>query len=263
MNTIDNITDRLKYLRKDILKLNQTSFAEKLNLKQNSIAQIESNKRNMSDRTIADICREFNVNENWLREGNGEIFLKKSNEQIDLIAEEYKLDFDEKVILENYLNFDEEKRKLLLALAKELFATNTTTSPLRVVDFEEVEDEYIEIGTYEIKASAGLGNYLDKNAPKSLKLFKLNSKTVKADHAIIVNGHSMEPLIANEEIIFIKEQPALEHNEIGIFVYDGEIYCKKLIKENKKVILRSENPKYEDIIVNPSFEFTTIGKVLL
>ena len=46
------------------LGLNQEEFATKINLKRNSLSLIEVGKRNASSRTIADICREFNVNEN-------------------------------------------------------------------------------------------------------------------------------------------------------------------------------------------------------
>lgn len=54
--------------------LNQEQFAEKLNLSRSFINQIEVGKRNVSDRTIADICREFHVSETWLRTGEGEMF---------------------------------------------------------------------------------------------------------------------------------------------------------------------------------------------
>lgn len=43
-------------------------------MKQNSIALIESGKRNLSSQAILGICREFNVNEEWLRTGQGEMF---------------------------------------------------------------------------------------------------------------------------------------------------------------------------------------------
>lgn len=54
--------------------LNQEQFAEKLKLSRSFINQIEVGKRNVSDRTITDICREFHVSETWLRTGEGEMF---------------------------------------------------------------------------------------------------------------------------------------------------------------------------------------------
>ena len=47
-------------------------------MKQNSIAIIESGKRDTSEQTIMAICREFNVNETWLRTGEGEMFARPS-----------------------------------------------------------------------------------------------------------------------------------------------------------------------------------------
>lgn len=51
--------------------LNQEEFAKKLGLSRNFINQVENGKKNFSDRTIADICREFKINEDWIRTGEG------------------------------------------------------------------------------------------------------------------------------------------------------------------------------------------------
>lgn len=54
--------------------LKQDEFAAQLGLSRNFISLLEGGARVPSDRTIADICREFNVNETWLRTGEGEMF---------------------------------------------------------------------------------------------------------------------------------------------------------------------------------------------
>jgi len=54
-------------------------FADRIGMKRNSIAQIELG-RNTSEQTIFSICREFNVNEDWLRNGNGDMFLPVDRE---------------------------------------------------------------------------------------------------------------------------------------------------------------------------------------
>lgn len=58
----------------------QQKFGERLGIKQNSIALIESNKRNPSDQLLLAICREFNISETWLRTGDGEMFIQQSKE---------------------------------------------------------------------------------------------------------------------------------------------------------------------------------------
>lgn len=56
------------------LGIKKVEFAKAINVDQSFISQITSGKRNPSDRTIADICREFGANEIWLRTGEGEMF---------------------------------------------------------------------------------------------------------------------------------------------------------------------------------------------
>lgn len=72
--------DRISFVRKNS-GLNQTEFAEKLNLTKNYISLIENGNRTPSDRTISDICRIFGVDEIWLRDGIGEPFREKSDEE--------------------------------------------------------------------------------------------------------------------------------------------------------------------------------------
>ena len=75
-------------------KMTQEEFASRLNLSRNFIIQVENGTRNPSERTIIDICKEFNVNEKWLRTGEGEMFLPIDRETeiakltVELLAEE-------------------------------------------------------------------------------------------------------------------------------------------------------------------------------
>ncbi|MBR4419720.1 MAG: helix-turn-helix transcriptional regulator [Clostridia bacterium] len=76
------MNERLLELRK-ALGLTQAKFGEKINLKSNSITALEKGSRTITERTIADICREYNVNETWLREGTGSMFRPvKSDESL-------------------------------------------------------------------------------------------------------------------------------------------------------------------------------------
>jgi transcriptional regulator with XRE-family HTH domain len=65
------LKNRIQEVRKDN-KLTQDEFAVKINLSKNFVSLMETGNRVPSDRTIADICREFNINEEWLRTGSGE-----------------------------------------------------------------------------------------------------------------------------------------------------------------------------------------------
>ena len=72
--------DRLKKLRKE-LDLTQQAFADKIGMKQNTIAQYEMGRTTPSDAIIFSICREFGVDDNWLRTGEGEMFEELTNQQ--------------------------------------------------------------------------------------------------------------------------------------------------------------------------------------
>ncbi len=75
----------------------------------------------------------------------------------------------------------------------------------------------------------------------------------------------MEPLIADGETIFIKSMPRIEPNQIGLFLYNEEVFCKRLVLDRKKshVVLRSENKAYKDIIVHDPSQLRTLGLVLI
>ena len=88
--------------------LNKTAFAERVNLSQPYVSQICTGAKTPSDRTIADIVREFNVNEVWLRTGEGEMFRQLSRD--DEIAQ-----FIGSVLSDDRDNF---KKRFISALSK-------------------------------------------------------------------------------------------------------------------------------------------------
>ena len=85
--------ERIKEIRK-YLNLTMEKFGGRLGVGRTAISNIENNNRNLTDQMAVSICREFDVNETWLRTGEGEMFVPKTrNQQItdflgDLIKEE-------------------------------------------------------------------------------------------------------------------------------------------------------------------------------
>lgn len=67
--------DRIKQLRK-ALDLTQQEFADKIGIKRNSLANYETGRNTPMDAILISICREFDVNEEWLRTGEGEMFIQ-------------------------------------------------------------------------------------------------------------------------------------------------------------------------------------------
>ncbi len=99
--------ERLKELRKT-LGLTLESFGEKVGVGKSSISRLENGTNNLTEQMILAICREFDVNENWLRTGEGEMFIK-----LDREMEIARLTKD--LLLEEEDSF---KNKVVTALAK-------------------------------------------------------------------------------------------------------------------------------------------------
>lgn len=76
---------RIKELRKT-LKLTQEDFGSRVGVKGNTIGNYELSLRNPSDAVIHSICREFNVNEDWLRFGKGDMFLPFGDEVAEAVS---------------------------------------------------------------------------------------------------------------------------------------------------------------------------------
>lgn len=74
------MNERIKKLRK-ALDLTQQQFADKIKVKRNTVATYEMGRSEPSDSAISLICREFNVNEDWLRTGEGEMFEQLTDQQ--------------------------------------------------------------------------------------------------------------------------------------------------------------------------------------
>ena len=85
-----SLSERIKEVRK-AESLTQTAFGKRLGIKQNSVALIESGKRNASDQTILAICREFGVNEGWLRTGEGEMKPPKADDEVGACLKKWGL----------------------------------------------------------------------------------------------------------------------------------------------------------------------------
>lgn len=81
-----SIGDRVLQIRKEN-KLTQDDFAKKIKLSKNFVWMLEKGERVPSDRTISDICREFSISEEWLKTGNGDMYIIPIEEEALIISE--------------------------------------------------------------------------------------------------------------------------------------------------------------------------------
>ena len=123
---------RIKQIRK-VTGLTQEQFAKRLGLSRNHIAQVETRKGMASDRTIKDICREFNINEEWLRFGIGSMKKQPNDEIVEImnnvLTEDNSLYSLIKGILKTYNEADDTSKQCLEEFAETLLTNlkNDTT----------------------------------------------------------------------------------------------------------------------------------------
>jgi transcriptional regulator with XRE-family HTH domain len=128
---------RIRKLRKS-LDLTQQAFAERIGLKQNTIALIESGKRNISTQSLMAICREFNVSEEWLRSGIGEMFVPESNNELDALVKKYHLSPAASIVIEKFIKMSDEDQQVLLNYITDV-AQAISSDDKRTID-EQVAD---------------------------------------------------------------------------------------------------------------------------
>lgn len=115
---------RLKQIRLEH-KMSQEEFGRKIGIESRAhISALENGSRNITDRIVNDVCREFNVNEDWLRTGNGEPTIKRTrrqeigafaNEVMDLPDENIK-----KRLIEALVKLDERDWETIAKIADSL-----------------------------------------------------------------------------------------------------------------------------------------------
>lgn len=123
------MNERIKKLRKS-LGLTQQEFSDRIKVKRNTVATYEMGRSMPSDAAISLICREFNVNETWLRTGEGDMFkpVNRDQEIADFMADILKGEPDFRTKLISVMaRLSADEWAMLERRARELAATLTET----------------------------------------------------------------------------------------------------------------------------------------
>lgn len=107
-----DINDRVKAVRNQ-LDLTQIEFGSKTGISQGHLTSIENGKRTVTEKTLKVICATFDVNEEWLRTGDGEMFVKDDNVLIAQLAKQYSLDAFSRRFIETYVKLPEAQRVVI------------------------------------------------------------------------------------------------------------------------------------------------------
>lgn len=125
MNTIG---ERIKYLRKEVLSQSQKEFGETIGLKPNSVSCIETGTNSPTEQNIKAICREFNINEEWIRNGIEPMYKDRTrNQEIGKFVNDVMDTPDEafkKRFIESLTRLDAKDWEALERIATKLLAEN-------------------------------------------------------------------------------------------------------------------------------------------
>ena len=122
------MNERIKQIRRE-LGLTQQEFADRIGLKQNSIALIESGKRNISDQAVLSICREYGINEEWLRTGKGEKMVPDASDELEALVKKYNLSNADQVLIEKYINLKAGSRETIIDFITDVVAALEDLDP--------------------------------------------------------------------------------------------------------------------------------------
>lgn len=117
--------ERIRNIRKK-LNLTLEKFGGKLGVGKTAISNIEKGKRNLTEQMALSICREYNVNYDYLMDGEGEIFDDLPQTVLDELCAQYDLDDLDRTLVEMYLEMPEQVRDYLKQEIRKRFLKEDT-----------------------------------------------------------------------------------------------------------------------------------------
>ena len=112
-------SERVKEIRKT-LDLTMEKFSEKLGVGKTAISNIESGNRNLTEQMSKAICREYNVNYDYLMYGEGEMFDDLPQTIVDELCAQYDLNDFDKALVEMYVSLPAGSRERIKEYMKQL-----------------------------------------------------------------------------------------------------------------------------------------------
>ncbi len=106
------MNERVKELRQ-ALRLSGEKFGESLGVNHSAISKIENGKTNLTDQMIKSICLAYNVNEDWLRNGNGSMFNQSKDDYLSDLQKQFGLTDFQKKLVKTYLELTPDQRSFM------------------------------------------------------------------------------------------------------------------------------------------------------
>lgn len=229
------IGDMIKERRLE-LGLTQSQLSQMTDIKSTTISNYENNISSPSDDNIYRLMKALQCDANYLFEWDKQ--------------EDLQLSLPEKKIIKKYRVLDKHGRKMVDFTLNEEY-DRCTSEP-------EKETPTISIRHSTYKVSAGKGFDLDDRDSWEEIEIPDTPEARKADFAVTIKGDSMEPIYSDGQIVLVREQPAVDIGETGVYIVNGGGFIK--INGGNRLI--SINPEYDDISFNESDSVYCAGKVI-
>lgn len=229
---------KIKEYRKDN-KMTQQDLADRLNTTKQTIGRYENGTRKVNQDILFKLCDIFHVT-------------------LD--------DFFPTDTIDNYGQEDTLLNQITDITAQLTFSRqnnvyNYAEEQLNEQNGQIQEDNIIPI-VFGRQSAAGSMIYVD-DVDAEMGVLPSSIVPNGANELVQITGDSMEPIIKKGSEVYLRYQPTVEDGEIAIVrVEDDGVTCKYLYRDGQNIILRSENPKYEDIVVDAE-RVSVIGKVLI
>ena len=250
------IAERLRTLRRE-RELSKRELVGQLPINYSTYANYESGFREPNSEVLQMLARHFNVSIDYL------MGMTENRRKADEVAILTDAEHDH---ITQYRQLDAHGKSLVdVVMSKEMERVNFLGAKAQGGS-KQMDDQWVTLHVYQQQASAGLGSYLTDDSDTDFEVMRFMATPVsqKADFCVRVKGDSMEPKICDGDIVFVKAAPKVEPDNVGIFVYDGEAYCKRLRIDNKKsaIYLESLNKSYAPKQITQPEYLRTIGLVI-
>ena len=164
-------------------------------------------------------------------------------------------------ILPIYNKLEKPRQEKVLSYAKEQLEEQENSNIISIFNKPQDDEDYIT-DYVEGLVAAGRGIFQDDNLHMEVRL-RANDVPNEYDTIAKVAGDSMEPLIEDNDLLFIKVTSQVDINGIGIFQVNGKNFVKKLKRDYSGAwYLQSLNNSYEEIYLRENDDIRTIGEVV-
>lgn len=246
---MEQLGGRIRKLRES-RNMTQTELSEILGMKTyTTVSKWEKNENFPKGKDLKKLAEIFNVTSDYL--------LGLSDTELGKITTQNK----HPEILTIYNQLEEPKQEKVLDYAKEQLEEQNSSKIISIFHKTKNDEDYI-IDYVEGLVAAGHGTFQEDNLHMEVRL-RANDVPNEYDTIAKVAGDSMEPMIEDNDLLFIKVKNQVDINDIGIFQINGKNFVKKLKRDyNGGWYLQSLNNSYEEIHLTEDDDIRTIGEVV-